>query len=61
MDYATNAVKSIVMGPATKTHGIGYMSMARWITLKQQLVSVGLKVGNVDPASAFTDQFLPHM
>lgn len=61
MDYAANAVKSIVMGGAARTHGIGYMSPARWVQLKQQLVSVGLKVGAVDPMSAFTDQFLPKM
>jgi NitT/TauT family transport system substrate-binding protein len=61
MDYAGNAVKSIVMGGEAKTHGIGYMDPARWVTLKKQLVGVGLTVGNVDPMSAFTDQFLPKM
>ncbi len=61
MDYAVKASQPIVTGGDAKTHGIGYMSLARWTTLKQQLVSVGLKVGKVDPSAAFTDQFLPKM
>lgn len=61
MDYATKAITPIVMGGEAKTHGIGYMDPARWTQLKKQLVGVGVKVGSVDPMSAFTDQFLPKM
>ncbi len=41
------------------THGIGYLSQARWKTLQQQMVSTAQKVGGVDISKLYTDQFLP--
>jgi NitT/TauT family transport system substrate-binding protein len=41
------------------THGIGYLSQARWKTLQQQMVGTGQKVGGVDVSMIYSDQFLP--
>ena len=53
----------IIDGGDAKTHGLGYLSLQRWQTLKQQLISVGTKpnVSGVDVSKAFTNQFLPPM
>jgi NitT/TauT family transport system substrate-binding protein len=49
----------LVAGGDAVKHGIGYMSLARWKTLQQQMVSTGQKVGSLDVSQAFTNQFLP--
>jgi NitT/TauT family transport system substrate-binding protein len=41
------------------THGIGYLSQARWKTLQRQMVGTGQKVGGVDVSMIYSDQFLP--
>lgn len=61
MRYAVKASRPLVTGGAAKTHGMGYIDPARMTLLKKQLISVGIKVSNVDPASTFTDAFLPKM
>lgn len=60
-DYTQLKRLSLIAGGDAKTHGIGYMSLARWKTLQQQMVATGQKVGGVDVTQAFTNQFLPKM
>ncbi len=59
MRYDVAHSMPLVTGGAAKTHGIGYIDPARMTLLKKQLISVGVKVQGVDPASTFTDAFLP--
>jgi NitT/TauT family transport system substrate-binding protein len=60
-DYSQLKRLNLIAGGDARTHGIGYMSLARWKTLQQQMVSTGQKVGGLDVSQAFTDQFLPTM
>lgn len=61
--YSYTELKNLklVNGGDAAKHGIGIMTMARWKTLQQQMVSIGQKVGGVDVSQAFTNQFLPKM
>jgi NitT/TauT family transport system substrate-binding protein len=58
MDFDVAQSRPLIMGGDAKKGGIGTMTMARWTTLKQQLESVGIKLGKVDVARAYTTQFL---
>lgn len=59
--FSYNQMKRLhlILDATSLKHGIGYFSPARWQTLKQQMLSVGQKVGPVSPAATFTDQFVP--
>lgn len=61
VSYSYNQVKklNLIEGGDAATKGIGTMNLARWTTLKQQLVSTGQKVGSVDVTKSFTTKFLP--
>jgi NitT/TauT family transport system substrate-binding protein len=61
MDYDEAHSMPLVTGDEAKTHGIGYIDPVRMTLLKKQLISVGIKVRSVDPASTFTNRFLPGM
>jgi NitT/TauT family transport system substrate-binding protein len=60
MAFSYSQVKKLglVAGGDAIKHGIGYMSLERWQTLQQQMVSTGQKVGGLDVTKAFTNQFL---
>jgi NitT/TauT family transport system substrate-binding protein len=50
--------RPLILGGDAATGGIGTMTRVRWVTLKQQLVSVGIKLDKVDVAAAYTTRFL---
>ncbi|AEI41790.1 ABC transporter substrate-binding protein [Paenibacillus mucilaginosus] len=59
MDYGAEAQKPLVYGGDAETKGVGYMTMERWDALAKQLVDIGLLKADVDPAKAFTVEYLP--
>lgn len=61
MHFGFKQIKPLVTGDEAKTHGIGYIDLARMTLLKNQMTAVGLKLSNVDVSKSFTDQFLPGM
>jgi NitT/TauT family transport system substrate-binding protein len=58
MKFDVDQSRPLVMGGDAARGGIGTMTMSRWVTLKQQLESVGIKLDKVDAGKAFTTQFL---
>jgi NitT/TauT family transport system substrate-binding protein len=53
------AMKPLCFGDDTDPAKLGRMTAERWKTLTDQLVEIGaIKEGSVDPASAFTTEFL---
>lgn len=52
--------RDLVLDPVAREHGIGYMELARWAALLEQMVASGVvDAGQVRPEDCFTDRFLP--
>ena len=52
--------RDLVLDPVAREHGIGYMELARWAVLLEQMVASGVVgAGQVRPEDCFTDRFLP--
>lgn len=58
MKFDVEQSRPLILGGDAARGGIGTMTRARWVTLKQQLVSVGIKLDKVDVSAAYTTQFL---
>jgi NitT/TauT family transport system substrate-binding protein len=60
MKYSYNALKSgnFITGPDTSGAQVGQLDPARWLTLYNQLQSLGVLHHPIDPTSAYTTQFL---
>ena len=50
--------RPLIMGGDAVKAGIGAMTITRWVTLKQQLESVGINLNKVDVTKAYTTAFL---
>ena len=59
MLYAVKQATPLVKGGYAATHGIGYMTAARWNLLAAQMKGAGMLPKNFKATGAFTDQFLP--
>lgn len=59
LEFGAAALKPLVLDDVAQAQGIGTMTLERWKTLVEQLVETDqLKPDSVDPAQAFTTQFL---
>jgi len=58
MKFDVDQSRPLIIGGDAASGGIGAMSMMRWVTLKQQLESVGITLDKVDISKAFTTTFL---
>ena len=59
MTFDVNQSRPLILGGDAATHGIGWMSLARWATLKRELQSVGFPLNKVDVSKVFSTAFLP--
>jgi NitT/TauT family transport system substrate-binding protein len=58
--YGAKAIEPLIVTANSSAADLGSMTLARWQTLKDQLVeSKQLAKAKVDPQQAFTDEFLP--
>jgi NitT/TauT family transport system substrate-binding protein len=58
MAFDVNQSRPLILGGDAATHGIGWMTRARWAVLKQQLESVGVKLDKVDLRKVYTTAYL---
>ncbi len=58
MVYSARSMEPLVKGGDARTHGVGYMTAARWQELYQQLRGAGVLDKDQDYTKAFTLQFL---
>lgn len=58
MKFDVDQSRPLILGGDAAKGGIGTMTMARWVTLKRQLESVGVKLDKFDLTKVFTTAFL---
>jgi len=59
MAYSAETERDLIYTDETEENGLGYMSEERWSTIVDQLVQTDNLKEDVDPASLYTNEFLP--